>query len=110
MQCDGVDPTGNWNENYAIRKASRYGHLPVVERLLECKRVDPTADDNDAIRLASKNSHPPVEERLLQSRGVDPTAENNYAIRWASANGHLDVVERLLQSDIRWLALVSKLR
>jgi len=83
--------------NYAIRYASMYGHLAVVERLLQDKRVDPTAYNNDAIRCACRYGHLAVIERLLQDKRVNPTAYNNEAIIYASENGHLAVVEILLQ-------------
>jgi hypothetical protein len=77
--------------------AAENGHLAVVERLLQDKRVDPSADDNYAVRWAAVNGHLAVVERLLQDKRVDPSADDNYAVRWAAANGHLAVVERLLQ-------------
>ena len=48
------------------------GYLPVVERLLEDSRVDPSAYDNHAIKWASQNGHLPVVERLLGDGRVDP--------------------------------------
>ena len=98
--------------NIAIQTASYYGHLAVVERLLQDpvpshpyrgasrpsvrRDVDPSADDNLAIRCASQNGHLAVIERLLQDTRVDPSSDNT-AIRLASQNGHLAVIERLLQ-------------
>jgi hypothetical protein len=79
--------------------AAANGHLAVVERLLQDKRVDPSADDNYAVRLAAQRGHLAVVERLLQDERVDPSADDNYAVRWAAQNGHLAVVDRLLEDD-----------
>jgi hypothetical protein len=79
--------------------ASYDGHLTIVERLLQDKRVDPSADDNKAIRWASDNGYLAVVERLLQDERVDPSANNNAAIQWAASNSRLAIVERLLQDD-----------
>jgi ankyrin repeat protein len=83
-----------------IQIASRYGHLAVVDRLLQEARVDPSAGHNYAILLASDNGHLAVVDRLLQDPRVNPSDANNWAIRCASENGHLAVVDRLLQ-DMR---------
>jgi hypothetical protein len=80
-----------------IGVASNYGHLGVVDRLLQDERIDPAADDNKAIRMASRNGHLPVVDRLLQDARVDPAAQDNQAIRLASNYGYLSVVNRLLQ-------------
>jgi hypothetical protein len=95
-----VDPS--IGRNYAIRAASGFGNLAVVDRLLQDSRVDPSDFYNDAIIIASKNSHLAVVERLLQEpieRGIDPTADSNNAIRMASHDGRLAVVDRLLQDS-----------
>ena len=95
-----VDPS--FDENRAIAYASWYGHLAVVERLLQDKRVDPSATDNYgncALSHAAKNGHLAVVERLLQDERVDPSDAENFAIKNASENGHLAVVERLLQDE-----------
>ena len=94
----GVDPSAS--DNWAIRWASKNGHLEVVRLLLGDKRVDPSASDNWAIRWASQNGHTEVVRLLLQDKRVDPSTDNNCAIRWASQNGHTEVV-RLLLGDKR---------
>ena len=96
-QKNRVDPSAGNNE--AIRRASGYGRVDVVDRLLQDVRVDPSADSNYAIRYASCNGHIAVVDRLLQDRRVDPSADDNFAIHLASRNGHVAVVERLLQDD-----------
>ena len=89
----GADPSNTYND--ALRWASRKGHLAVVERLLQDRRVDPRDVNNYAIRKASEYGHLAVVERLLQDRRVDPSVNDNEALRLANRNGHLAVVERL---------------
>ena len=54
-----VDPGAK--QDYAIRLASKEGHLEVVRLLIKdelvAKPVDPAADDNFAIRRASEHGH-----------------------------------------------------
>jgi hypothetical protein len=90
-----VDPSAL--NNQAVHVAAFYGHLSIVERLLQDKRVDPSADDNAAVRWASQKGHLAVVERLLQDERVDPTARDNYAVRWAAHYGHFAVVDRLFR-------------
>jgi ankyrin repeat protein len=91
------DPSADGNR--AIRLAAASGHLAVVERLLQDKRVDPSADSNHAVRFAAQNGHLAVVERLLQDPRVDPSAADNNALRWAAERGHVAVVVRLLQDE-----------
>jgi ankyrin repeat protein len=72
--ASGVDPSAN--DNSAIRWASFNGHISVVDRLLQDKRVDPSVNDNSSIRMASENGHISVVDRLLQDKRVDPSAVN----------------------------------
>jgi len=89
----GADP--RYKENKAIRRASEYGHLDILNRLLQDERVNPSDDNNYAIRRASSNGYLAVVERLLQDERVDASDWRNDAIKQANANGHLAVVERL---------------
>jgi hypothetical protein len=79
--------------------AALNGHLSVVERLLQDKRVDPSACDNYAVRWAAQFGHLAFVDLLLRDARVDPSADNNYAVRQAAARGHLAVVDRLLEDD-----------
>lgn len=91
----GVDPSGE--SNYAISVA--HDCLPLVERLLQDRRVDPSAYNNHAIRMASLFGHAQVVNRLLQDERVDPSVHNYWPVREAVAKGHLSVVEQLLRID-----------
>jgi heme oxygenase len=114
MRCDGLlrAATARWSNGCCKTSASirrpktitpfewlANSHLGVVERLLQDKRVDPSADENYAVAWAAQNGHLAVVERLLQDKRVDPSAEGNEAVRRAAARGHLAVVERLLQDE-----------
>jgi surface antigen len=57
-------------------KSSNYGHFAVVERLLQDKRVDPSASDNFAIRLASTNGHLAVVALLKKDSRVIKEHDN----------------------------------
>jgi hypothetical protein len=87
------------DNNYAVRLAAENGQLAIVDRLLQDKRVDPSADNNYAVRLAAENGHLAVVDRLLQDKRVDPSANANWAVRFAAEFGHLAVVDRLLKDD-----------
>ena len=78
------------NEEARVISASGYGHLPVVELLINNK-ANITAWDNEAVRWASKNGHIDV-VKLLINHKADITAGNNYALRMAAKNNHIDVV------------------
>ncbi|RKP15827.1 hypothetical protein ROZALSC1DRAFT_26003, partial [Rozella allomycis CSF55] len=93
-------PDPSTNDNYAIRLASRNGHVKISKYLLNHQRVDPSADNNYAIRLACENGHIEVVKLLLTDSRVDPGADDNYAIQLACKNGHIEVV-KLLLSDSR---------
>ena len=87
----------NAEANYAIRRASQYGHTSLVQLLLQDPRIHPAAMNNYAIIYASQNGHHDVAELLLQDPRVNPAAQDNDAIIFASLNGHHDVVELLLR-------------
>jgi ankyrin repeat protein len=77
-------------------KIFKTGNTKSIFRLLDDKRVDPSACNNFAIRRASVNGHIAVVQLLLNDKRVDPSAYSNFAIQLASANGHTAVVQLLL--------------
>lgn len=79
--------------SYILRWAARYGHLDVVEVLLQYQRVDPW----NALIEAVAEGHLAVVVRLLQDSRVDPSYLGNIAIGVASDYGQLAIVQRLLQ-------------
>ena len=73
-----MDPAAGGN--CAIRNASLFGRLEIVQFLLRDRRVDPSSRSNNAIRLASRHGHLTVVEALLQDPRVDPSDNENEAI------------------------------
>ena len=59
------------NNNLAIREASEYGYVDVVELLLDDPRVNPSTDNNYAIREASVNGNIKVVKLLLKDSRVE---------------------------------------
>ena len=80
----------------ALRWASNYGHLEVVRCLLDAG-ADVHAENDLALRLASFEGHLEVVRCLLDA-GADVHAYSDQALRWASKNGYLEVVRRLLDA------------
>ena len=99
--------------NKALQLACTYGDVPIVSRLLEDSRVDPTALDEQSIQfavdphattnysllLAITYRHFDVVNLLLAKSTVNPGAGNNRAIELASQIGDVRIVERLLQDS-----------
>ncbi len=92
----------------AIILASLYGHIAIVNRLLQDNRVDPGDGDNYAIIIASQKGYLTVVNRLLQDKRVNPTDLNNAAISEANHNGHLEIVKILLKDRRVWNSLSSE--
>jgi hypothetical protein len=65
-----VDPAAD--NNYAICRASYFGHTEVVRALLADIRVDPAAENNWAIQWASYYGHAMTVRALLADPRVDP--------------------------------------
>ena len=96
LQETWVNPS--YNRNEAICLACEYGHLPVLNSLLNHRIwVNPAAGTNTPIRRACQNGHLGVVERLLQCERVDPGQPGCYAFWWACVNNHPKVVELLLR-------------
>jgi len=79
----------------ALIRASKNGHLPVVQFLVEVGHADVHADNDYALLWASMNGHLPVVQFLVEVGHADVHADNDYALRCASYNGHLPVVQFL---------------
>ena len=91
------DPS--FDDNRAIRAASRMGFIDVVKPLLQNERIDPSEDDNFAIRAASYSGRMDLVKLLLQDKRVDPYDDDNWAFRAARMRGKVDIVKLLLQDD-----------
>ena len=94
----GGDPRAH--DNTPLRWACRYGHLDLLERLIELglDANDARMYNCEALRWAYGHGHLAVVVRLiaLGLDGDDARAVDNDALHWACENGHLAVVERLL--------------
>ena len=83
----------HFNDDQALRIASKNGHVAVVEFLVKAG-ADVHADDDQALCWASYHGHLPVIEFLVKA-GANVHAGNDAALRYASSSGHLPVVEFL---------------
>ncbi|AAV50298.1 putative ankyrin repeat protein [Acanthamoeba castellanii mimivirus] len=92
MVSKGVDIRAE--DDYAVKWASKNGHLKVVEYLVSLG-ADIKSDGDYAVRWASENGHIDVVKYLV-SQNADIRADNDYAVKWASSNGHLEVVKYLV--------------
>lgn len=93
---NGVDLAGRINS--LLTSAAYYGHLPIVECLLQDPRVNPSnvGSREAAIVWAVDGCHLEVVKRLLLDERVDPSIQDNAAILMAAKRGCLDIVEVLL--------------
>ena len=82
------------NNNYAVRLASYYGQIEVVQYLVS-QGANIHAYNSEAVRLASEKGHLDV-VRYLISQGADIHAKDNYAVRSASHNKYFAVVAYLV--------------
>ena len=83
------------DEDLALRRASKNGHLEVVKYLVE-QGADIHAFNDYALRDASLNGHLEVVKYLVE-QGANINAREDYALCYASANGHLEVVKYLVE-------------
>ena len=91
-----ADPSAQ--NNRALILACEFGHLDIVDFLIENPKVNLTDVDNMSIILAAENGHVNIVNTLLSKTKVDPAARNNMAIRIASDNGYFEIVESLLNT------------
>ncbi|KNC80055.1 hypothetical protein SARC_07564 [Sphaeroforma arctica JP610] len=83
----------------ALLLACRYGHISVVQTLLNECEVDPAMQCNLPIRYASLKGSLDVVAVLLADKRVNPADDNNNAIRWSCEKGHTNVVKMLLEDQ-----------
>ena len=83
--------------------ASEFGHLDVVNKLLDCKEIDVNVQNQygyTALIRASFQGHSDVVNRLLECKEIDVNLQDKYgetALIEASMRGHLDVGNRLIE-------------
>ncbi|KAM5437205.1 hypothetical protein McanMca71_001186 [Microsporum canis] len=82
--------------------AASYGHVTIMKKLLNDRRVDPKLKDNDGktpLSIAAENGHREAVELLLSIEGVEVEFLDNHLrspLSLAAMNGHSDVVNLLL--------------
>jgi Ankyrin repeats (3 copies) len=84
----------------AMGLAAQAGHMAVVERLLQDRRVVESTDISwlqYGLRWASANGHTAVVEVLMRHPCIDPTDDGtNHPLLWAAQSGHSGVVKLLM--------------
>jgi ankyrin repeat protein len=83
--------------NEIFQHACKYGHVKIVELLLDHPKIDLTTGYYLPLRLSSKYGHTKIVKLLFNHPNVNPTVWGNNPIRLASQNGHTGVVELLLK-------------
>jgi len=89
-----IDPS--INENKAIILASDKGHVQIVKRLMDDKRVNPGDVDNWAVVSALIKGYVDVAEILISDPRVKLSSYNNWAILRAAGDGHMKSVAFLM--------------
>ncbi|KAM5458143.1 hypothetical protein MaudCBS49596_000054 [Microsporum audouinii] len=85
--------------------AARLGHLAIMEKLLNDKRVDPNLKDKDSktpLSIAAENGFKMAVELLLSVKKIVVECLDNQSkspLSLAATNGHSDVVRLLLNKD-----------
>ena len=95
MRDSRINPNlANFSNGFTpLSLASQYGHLNVVNRLLDDPRVDPSIKRDKALRDAVRGGHLNIVNRLLE----DPRVNPNEALHNAIFGNNLDIVLRFLQ-------------
>ncbi len=87
----------HYDSDYALRWTAFYGHLEVVELLLDRGadiHADIHADGDAAFRWSSEKGHVKV-VKLLLDYGADKSANNYEALKRAKKNNHKEVIDLL---------------
>jgi len=97
---DSYDGWYGLKNSTPLHFSSRYGHLSVVEYLVNQKADINSKDENDntPLHFAARNGHLSVVEYLVnQKADINSKDENdNTPLHFAARNGHLSVVEFLV--------------
>jgi ankyrin repeat protein len=82
------------NNDYAVRRASEYGHIQVVKYLISVG-ADIHENNDIAVQWTSSYGHLEIVKYLV-SVGANIRCKKDISVQWASSNGHLEVVEYLI--------------
>lgn len=88
---------GGVDDNFAIKYASKYGFVDIIQRLLMEPTVKPAADDNEALWWAVVEGQPYVIPILLGDSRVVESVDFNQVLTLAVKHGQLEVLKVLLQ-------------
>ncbi|KAJ3251811.1 hypothetical protein HK103_002054 [Boothiomyces macroporosus] len=98
LMDDGrIDP---YVQSSALLHAAKWGHLAVLELLVQAYKVDLMHFGNLAFTAACANGYYLVVEYMLGIQGIDPNFDGSRPLYLAAQNGHLKVVE-ILAKDKR---------
>ncbi|KAJ3018056.1 UNVERIFIED_CONTAM: hypothetical protein HDU68_011353 [Siphonaria sp. JEL0065] len=101
-QLEVFETLVEWEENTTCKKvalevASEYGHLQIVDSLLQDFAVNPSESGCTALDAACKNGHLGIVRRLLGDGRCDPGARSNGALILAARYGYSDLVSLLIE-------------
>jgi ankyrin repeat protein len=82
--------------NYPLCIAAECGYADIVARLLQDKRVRPSARDDYPMEIACAYGHHEVVAVLLKDGRANPRMRENKPLMEAAKNGHAEVVKLLL--------------
>ncbi|KAJ3069002.1 hypothetical protein HDU98_007907 [Podochytrium sp. JEL0797] len=95
VSADSMVDLGD-QENLAVFCVAANGDLPMLDFLLSCPKVNPSAQDNRAIVSAVQSGHISCVARLLQDPRVDPSPRQDMCFRIACDRGDTEMVHLLL--------------
>ncbi|KAJ3269077.1 hypothetical protein HDV01_001885 [Terramyces sp. JEL0728] len=96
MDDGGIDPH---IQSSGLLHAAKWGHLSVIELLIDIYRVNLMHFGDLAFTAACANGYFMVVEYMLKINGIDPNFDNNRPLCLATENGHLKVVEVLANDN-----------
>ncbi len=82
-------------DEFALRQATRFGELDVVEKLVRAG-ADIHARDDEALRLAARHGSKPI-TRFLLDHGANPHAKQDQALCSAALNGWYGTAQALIE-------------
>jgi hypothetical protein len=85
-------------DNFAICWAAEFGHLDLLNLLLNDPRVDPSVENNYAFIDAVDNGHVAIVDRLLKDPRIDPSVDDHIGFCIAVQLGYYELVKLLLAS------------
>lgn len=91
---------GNAGFEFVLCHAARYGHLDIVQYVVE-NGVDIHTHNDQAVFSAAENGHLDI-FKYLHENGADIRANKDKALHSAVEKGHLHIVRYLFEQDQNW--------